>query len=249
MQDRATCLCIVSLEPDINFYGYSPLTLHQMANLPLNRVFQKSRTLDFRYFNIKKYSIIFISSDKANSEKNDTKIIWFGSLVLILHVHAVAAPGGGRGAGGWNNLSTQRSFIPSIPHYEICVENFLKSEKKMCRSPPPPPAERLFQGWRSSSDTFAIFAPPKQTPWRRPCVHVCMYNHFLKHSHLQILLNLHKLFTAGIAVHKFSLCFVCTDQWVSRQQCIMEVRKAIIPTKMSREWRENWKRPCFEKWP
>ena len=48
------------------------------------------------------------------------------------------------------------------------------------------------------------------------------------HSNLQILLNLCELFTAGMAVHKFSLGFVCTDQWTSRQQC-MEVRKAIIP--------------------
>ena len=31
------------------------------------------------------------------------------------------------------------------------------------------------------------------------------YNHFLKHSHLRIVLNLRELFTAGIAVHKFSL--------------------------------------------
>ena len=30
----------------------------------------------------------------------------------------------------------------------LCVEIFLKSGGKMCRSPPPPPAERLFQGWR-----------------------------------------------------------------------------------------------------
>ena len=42
-----------------------------------------------------------------------------------------------------------------------------------------------------------------------------------------MLLNLRELFTAGIAVHKFSICFVCTDQWASGQQC-MEVRKAII---------------------
>ena len=33
---------------------------------------------------------------------------------------------------------------------------------------------------------------------------------------------------AGMAVHKFSLCFVHTDQWASGQQC-MEVRKAIVP--------------------
>ena len=45
--------------------------------------------------------------------------------------------------------------------------------------------------------------------------------------------------TAGIAVHKFSLCFVRTDQWASGEQC-MEVRKAIIPawnvTRMKRKW-------------
>ena len=47
---------------------------------------QKSGTLDFRYFDIKKYSIyICISSEKTlSSEKNDTKLIWFGSVVLIL---------------------------------------------------------------------------------------------------------------------------------------------------------------------
>ena len=54
------------------------------------------------------------------------------------------------------------------------------------------------------------------------------YNHFLKHSHLRILLNLPELLMAGIAVHKFSLCFVCTDQWASGQQC-MDIRKATIP--------------------
>ena len=34
----------------------------------------------------------------------------------------------------------------------------------------------------------------------------------------------------GIAIHKLSLCFVCTDHWASGQQCnFIEVRKAIIP--------------------
>ena len=47
---------------------------------------KQSRTLDFHHFDIKKYSIIMlISSDKTLSfEKNDTQIIWFGSVVLIL---------------------------------------------------------------------------------------------------------------------------------------------------------------------
>ena len=44
----------------------------------------------------------------------------------------------------------------------------------------------------------------------------------------EFFINLLELFTAGKAVHKFSLCFVRTDQWASGQQC-MEVRKAIIP--------------------
>ena len=51
-------------------------------------------------------------------------------------------------------------------------------------------------------------------------------------------LNLRELFMVGIAVHKFSLCFVRTDQWASGQQ-YTEVRKAIIPawnvTRMKRK--------------
>ena len=41
---------------------------------------------DFRYFDMRKYSIImFISSDKTlSSEKNDTKIIENGGVVLII---------------------------------------------------------------------------------------------------------------------------------------------------------------------
>ena len=53
---------------------------------------------------------------------------------------------------------------------------------------------------------------------------------FLETQSFTNLLNLRVLFTTGIAVHKFSLCLVCTDQWAFRQQC-MEVRKAIIPDK------------------
>ena len=54
---------------------------------------------------------------------------------------------------------------------------FLEVGKKMCRSPPPPtppplPLSRLFQGWRNIFWARAAvarhFAPPKQTPWRRP---------------------------------------------------------------------------------
>ena len=51
-------------------------------------------------------------------------------------------------------LSAQRSgivMIMPLPHYENLLEIFLKSEKKMCRSPPPPPPPL---GSRSSSDTF-----------------------------------------------------------------------------------------------
>ena len=57
----------------------------------------------------------------------------------------------------------------------------------------------------------------------------CLLKRMIPRSfHLRILLHLRELFTAGIAVHTFSLCFVCTDQWDSGQQCV-EVRKAIIP--------------------
>ena len=57
-------------------------------------------------------------------------------------------------------------------------------------------------------------------------------------SRLRILLKLRESTMYNIVVHKFSLCFVRTDQWVSGQQC-MEVRKAIIPpwnvTRMKRK--------------
>ena len=73
---------------------------------------QKSGTLDFCYFDIRKYSIFLISLDKTlSSEKNDTKIIWFGSVVLILQpfiltkVCSICARGWGggvpRGGGEW----------------------------------------------------------------------------------------------------------------------------------------------------
>ena len=51
-----------------------------------------------------------------------------------------------------------------------------------------------------------------------------------------------------IAVHKFSLCFVRTDQWASGQQC-MESEKPLSLNEMSREWKENWQWLCIEKWP
>ena len=86
---------------------------------------QKSGTLNFRYFDIQKYSIFFISSDLTlSSETNDTKIIWF-------------------------------SF--------------------------------------GSIDFTTI-------SWK-----IVIYDFFF---------NLCELFTAGLAVHYFSLCFVCTNQWV-----------------------------------
>ena len=109
---------------------------------------KKGGTLDFRYFDIRKYSIL-IWSDKALSSKKNDKIIWFGSLVLILQ-----------------------------PFLEIqSFTNFDKSMRAICGG--------------------------------------------------------------YMAVHKFSLYFVCTDQWASRQQC-MEVRKTIFPdwnvTRMKRKF-------------
>ena len=45
----------------------------------------------------------------------------------------------------------------------------------------------------------------------------------------EFFFNLRELCTAGIAVYKFSLCFVCTDQWVSGQQCINGSPKSHYP--------------------
>ena len=53
----------------------------------LYRVSQKSGMLYFHYFDIKRYSIFFVSSDRTLSrdfEKNDTKIFEIGWVVFIL---------------------------------------------------------------------------------------------------------------------------------------------------------------------
>ena len=72
---------------------------------------------------------------------------------------------------------------------------------------------------------------------------------FLKHSHLRFFfLNLRELFTTGIAVHKFFLCFVRMDEWAPGQQC-MEVRKAKIPDWNVTKMKGNWQWRCFQKLP
>ena len=50
-------------------------------------------------------------------------------------------------------------LIP-LTHSENLLENFLKSEKRMCQSP------------------ILQFGPPKQTPWRRPWSHLMPGDHF-----------------------------------------------------------------------
>ena len=47
-------------------------------------------------------------------------------------------------------ISVGHGHVVPVPHYEMCVEIFWKSEKKSVGAPfpPPPPAEQLFQGWR-----------------------------------------------------------------------------------------------------
>ena len=103
-----------------------------------------------------KLSHSLISSDKTlSSEKNDTKTIWFGSVVLIL-------------------------------------QPFLET-----------------------------------------------------YSHLRIFLIRRELFMADIAVHKLSLCFVCTDQWTSGLLNVWKSDKPLSLTEMSREWRETWQWLCL----
>ena len=119
--------------------------------------FQKKKggTLDFHYFYIRKYSIFwfhFLSDKTLSSEKNETKIIWFGSGYSI------------------------ESLQPCLETHSFT--NFVKSAR-------------------------------------------AIYDRY------------------NIAVHKFFLCFVHTDQWAPGQQC-MEVRNAkIIPdwnvTRMKRK--------------
>ena len=58
-----------------------------------------------------------------------------------------------------------------VPHYEMCVENFLKSEKKMCRSPPPPPPlSDFFRAGAKFYDIFVILPPLSKHPGAAPAV-------------------------------------------------------------------------------
>ena len=116
----------------------------------------KSGTLDFRYFDIRKYSIFWFHQIKhcLLKKKNDTKIIWFGSVVLIL-------------------------------------QPFLET---------------------------------------------------------QSITNLRELFRAGMAVHKFSLCFVRTDLLGVRATMYGSQKSHYPCLKMSREWRENWQWSCLRNY-
>ena len=117
--------------------------------------------------------------------KHRIPLIRLGSIGPAWYTGTVAAPRG-EGKGGGNPLflffclSAQRSvmaMIVPLPHYEILLEIFLKSEKKnVSESPPPPSAERRpFSGLAQNfvARHFGNFVPPppprKQTPWRRPC--------------------------------------------------------------------------------
>ena len=59
------------------------------------------------------------------------------------------------------------AMIIPLPHCQT-IDTFLKSKKNVSGPPPPPsPAERLFLGSRSSTETFC--PPPPSKYWRRPC--------------------------------------------------------------------------------
>ena len=75
------------------------------------------------------------------------------------------------------------------------------------------------------------------------------YNHFLKHSHLRFFLNLRELFTAGIAVHKFSSFVLFARINGHPGNNVWKSEKPLSLPETSREWREKWHWPCFEKWP
>ena len=65
------------------------------------------------------------------------------------------------------------------------------------------------------------------------------YNHFLKHSHLQILLNLRELFMAGLAVHKFYPALFCSHGSMG----VPVYRVVHVTTSNKPLYKSHWVRP------
>ena len=110
------------------------------------RMSQKSGTLDFRYFEIRKNNIFFISSDKTlSSEKNDTKIIKIGWVVLIL----------------WSFLKTSSlSIFSSFLWTAIAVVNSSRRLKKnrkwlCCRISTTEPNQIIFVSFFSEDNVLS----------------------------------------------------------------------------------------------
>ena len=51
-------------------------------------------------------------------------------------------------------------MIMPLPHIMIICRKFFEVRKKNVSGVPPPPAERLFQGWHKSFGLAQQFAPP-----------------------------------------------------------------------------------------
>ena len=110
--------------------------------------------------------------------------------INVVHLVSMAAPGGWQGGTvappyGFRflfywffflhcHLRSVMAMIVPVSHYEMCVEIFLKSEKKCVGVPPPPPLSDFFRACANVMARAAVvrhfynFVPPKQTPWRRP---------------------------------------------------------------------------------
>ena len=120
---------------------------------------------------------------KSWDQQNDLVIRGFCYIrplyneVPLYRVSTVHVNRRGAGGGGGGQLPVMSIMIIPIPHYENFWTIFWsrKKKKKSEKSvgspppPPPPPTQRLFQG--AGAAVVRHFAPPpKQTPWRRPCM-------------------------------------------------------------------------------
>ena len=83
------------------------------------------------------------------------------------------------------SLAVGHGHDNTLPYMYIMIF-FLKNfwSRKKCRSHPPPPPPRWATFFRAGAQkklARETFAPPKQTPWRRPCYHVIKtFKHIFK---------------------------------------------------------------------
>ena len=130
------------------------------------------------------------------------------------------------------------AMIVSLPHYDFFCWNFWsRGEKNVSEAPPPPPRWASFSGLTQNfmaraavARLLAILPPPKQTPWRRPCIYpskkVTQLDfdrlYFFSNGFIFVMLDI----TWKSVYFPFYWCLICYDcidgvcvGWVNWGQC------------------------------